>query len=117
MNELWVRVALVAGALALAGVIALMVRRRATARVRTVKTRGLEAGVYFFSAATCATCEQARTKLDSSLGPDGYKEFAWEHHPQIFTEYDIDQVPAVMIVDDGGRGRIHFGQPDLALGP
>lgn len=117
MNELWARVALVVGALALAAVISLIVRRRASAGIRSVKTRGMDSGFYFFSAETCATCEQARAKLDSSLGSDGYEEIAWEQHPEVFTEYGIDRVPAVMVVDDGGRGRLYFGQPDKALGP
>jgi hypothetical protein len=117
MNDLWVRLAVVAGALAVAGLIALITRRRTTAGVRTVRARDLAAGVYFFSSVTCGTCDQARTKLDSTLGADGYEEFAWERHPETFTELGVDQVPAVMVVDHGGRGRIYFGQPDRALGP
>ncbi|HEX6299124.1 MAG TPA: hypothetical protein VF148_01505 [Acidimicrobiia bacterium] len=117
MNELWVRVALVTGALAIAGVIALVRHRHVRAGVHTVNARSLDAGVYFFSSATCATCVQARAKLDSALGGKGYREFAWESEPDAFTQYGVDQVPAVMVVDDGGRGRVYPGQPDRALGP
>jgi hypothetical protein len=117
MNELWLRVALVAGALAIAAVIALITRRRASKEVRTVRAESLGAGVYFFSAATCDTCERARVSLDSKLGAGGYTELAWERHPDVFAEHGVDQVPAVMVVDDSGRGRVYLGQPDLAVGP
>lgn len=117
MSEIWIRTGLVIGALAAAGIIALIQRRRAAAPVRSVKTKGLAPGVYFFSSATCSTCDQAREKLESSLGADGYTEFAWDLHPDMFTELGIDQVPAVVIVDDAGRGRLHLGQPDRALDP
>jgi hypothetical protein len=117
MNELWLRVALVAGALVIAGVIAMITHRRAIEGVRVVRVTHLDPGVYFFSSASCSTCEQARAKLDSALGGSGYTEFAWEQHPETFAEYGVDQVPAVMMVDDARRGRISFGQPELALGP
>lgn len=117
MNELWVRVALVAGALAIAGVIALIRHRHARTGVHTVDAKSLDAGVYFFSSATCATCVQARAKLDSALGGTGYREFAWENEPDAFTRYGVEQVPALMVVDEGGRGRVYLGQPDRALGP
>jgi hypothetical protein len=115
MNDLWVRVALVAGALAVAAVITLIARRRASRKVRIVRAGGLDSGVYFFSASTCASCEQARVELDSSVGVAGYTEFAWERHPEIFSEYGVEQVPAVMVVDDAGRGRLYPGQPGGAL--
>jgi hypothetical protein len=115
MNELWLRVALVAGALAITGVIIILMRRRAAVGVRNVSAGGLDSGVYFFSAATCATCEQARAKLDSTLGVDGYEEFTWEREPEAFAEYGVEQVPAVMVVDEGGRGRVYRGQPDHAM--
>jgi len=115
MNDLWVRVALVAGALAVAAVISLIARRRASGKVRIIRASGLESGVYFFSASTCASCEQARAKLDSSVGIKGYTEFAWERDPETFSEYGVEQVPAVMVVDDAGRGRLFPGQPDRAL--
>lgn len=117
MNEIWARVALVGGALVIVGLIALIRHRHVRSGVRSVAGTGLGAGVYFFSAASCATCARARAKLDSALGVKGYEEFAWESDPETFTEYGIEQVPAVMVVDDGGRGRVYLGQPDRALGP
>lgn len=117
MSELWLRVAIVGGALVVAGLIALITRTRAANAIRTVRAEHLEAGVYFFSATTCETCERARDRLDSKLGASGYTEFAWEHHPDVFSEYGVDQVPAVMVVNHEGRGSLRFGQPDRALGP
>jgi hypothetical protein len=115
MSELWVRVALVAGVLAIAGATALIGRRRARQVVRIVRAPDLDPGFYFFSSTSCTTCDQARAKLDTTLGPGEYKEFVWEEHPEAFTEYSVDQVPALMVVDDSGRGRLHLGQPDPAL--
>ena len=109
MNEFWVRVAVVAGALAVAGVIISITRRRATVGVRTVSAGQLDAGVYFFSAETCATCEQARAKLDSTLGVGGFEEFTWEREPEAFAAYGVEEVPAVMVVDESGRGRVYLG--------
>ena len=114
MNDVWLRAALVAGALVIAGLIALISRRGANARVQIVQGTSLDPGIYFFSSATCATCEQARAMLDSKLGPKGYAELAWERHPEVFTRHGVEKVPAVMIVDDAGRGRIRFGVPDRA---
>lgn len=107
--------AVVAGALAVAGVIAVIRHRRASAQVPTVQARGFSPGVYFFSSVACPPCEQTRNTLVAALGTSGYEEFVWEHHPETFTEYGVDQVPAIMIVDDGGLGRIYFGQPDPGL--
>jgi hypothetical protein len=115
MNDLWVRVALVAGALAVGSVISLIARRRASGTVRIIRASGLDSGVYFFSASTCASCEQARVKLDSSIGVEGYTEFAWERDPETFSVYGVELVPSVMVVDDAGRGRLYPGQPDRVL--
>jgi hypothetical protein len=80
--------------------------------VRNVSARGLAAGVYFFSSEACSTCDLARSKLDRRLGEDGYTEFSWEQHPEVFTEHRVDQVPAVLVVGEGGRARLHLGQPE-----
>jgi hypothetical protein len=50
-----------------------------------------------------------------ALGRDGYAEIAWEAEPGPFENLPIDTVPAVMIVDDRGRGRLYTGQPDKVL--
>ncbi len=115
MDELWARVGLVAGALAVAGVVVLIQRSRATRAVRKVVETGLEPGVYLFTSATCSSCTQARERLEAKLGQDRFRELAWEETSQTFEELGVDAVPAVMVVDDRGRGRIYPGQPDRAL--
>lgn len=115
MDEIWVRVGLVAAALLLAGLIALGQRRRRNP-IRDVFPVSLEPGVYFFSAATCPTCSRARERLDQELGEGAYVEFAWEDYPGIFAELEVDAVPAVVIVSAPGRARLFPGAPDRALG-
>jgi len=115
MSELWVRIGLIAAAIAGVAVIALVQRRRAVGPVRAVETAGLAAGIYFFSSASCPTCRRAREKLDASIGDSGYDELVWEEQPGAFTDLGVDAVPAVMIVDHDGRGRLYPGQPERAL--
>ena len=115
MSELWVRIGLVAAALAMAAAIALIQRRRAVAPVRAVETGGLATGVYFFSSASCPSCRRAREKLDASIGASRYEELVWEEQPVAFADFGVDAVPAVLIVGEGGRGRLYPGQPERAL--
>lgn len=115
MDEIWARVGLVLGALAAAAAVIAIQRFRARRPVRTVETTDIEPGVYFFSSAACPTCEQAREKLDARLGRHGYTEYPWESHPGIFDALGVDAVPAVLVADEGGRGRLYPGQPDRAL--
>jgi mono/diheme cytochrome c family protein len=116
MDEIWVRIGLVAGALIVAGAVTAVLRARARQRpVREVDAAEFEPGVYLFASSTCASCHMARVKLDAALGVDGYVEMAWERDPGVFTALEVEAVPAVMIVSAGGRGRIFPGQPDKAL--
>jgi hypothetical protein len=115
MDEVWARAALVAGALAVAGVVVLVQRLRARPSPKTVGETGLDPGVYLFTSATCSTCAQARQTLQSALGGDRFHEFAWEEGSETFDQLGIDAVPAVLVVEPGGRGTIFPGQPDRAL--
>ena len=115
MDEVWVRVALVAGALAVAGVVVLAQRLRARPSVRTVVETGLAPGVYLFTSATCSSCAQARQTLQTELGEDRFCEFAWEEGSATFDQLGIDAVPAVLVVEPGGGGTVFPGQPDRAL--
>jgi hypothetical protein len=115
MDEVWARAALVAGALAVAGVVVLVQRLRARPSVRTVGETSLAPGTYLFTSATCAGCAQARQTLRTELGEDRFHEFAWEEGSAPFDELGIDAVPAVLVVDPGGRGTVFPGQPDRAL--
>lgn len=115
MDEIWARLGLVVGALAVAGCVILIQRWRARLPIRTVDVADAPPGVYFFSSSTCQTCERARAKLDARLGEDGYMEYAWEDDPGPFGDFDVDAVPAVVILEEGGRGLLYPGQPDKAL--
>lgn len=115
MDEVWARVGLVVGALAVAACVILIQRWRVRRPIRAVEVADKPPGVYFFSSSTCPTCEQARDKLDARLGEDGYTEYAWENDPGPFGNFDVDAVPTVVILEEGGRGRLYPGQPDKAL--
>ncbi len=115
MDEVWARAGLVAGALAVAGVVVLIQRSRARQTVRRVAATGLEPGVYLFTSTTCSSCIRARETLEAGLGEGRFRELAWEEASQTFEELGVDAVPAVMVVDGRGRGRIYPGQPDRAL--
>lgn len=115
MDEIWARVGLVAAALAVAGSIAVWQRGWGRARMRDVSVVTLEPGTYYFSSASCPTCAVAREKLDQTLGDRGYVEFSWEEDPGVFAEVGVDAVPAVLIVNRAGRGRLYPGQPERAL--
>lgn len=115
MDEVWARAALVVGALAVAGVVVVVQRLQARPSVRTIRATGLAPGVYLFTSATCAGCVQARQTLQAGLGEDGFGEFAWEEGSGVFDELSIEAVPAVLVVETGGRGTIFPGQPDRAL--
>jgi hypothetical protein len=83
--------------------------------LRTVGETSLDPGVYLFTSATCSTCAQARQTLQTELGGDRFHEFAWEEGSETFDQLGIDAVPAVLVVEPGGRGTIFPGQPDRAL--
>jgi len=115
MDEIWTRVGLVVGALVVAAGVASVQRWRAGGGARALSTQRLSPGIYYFSSASCAGCESARRKLDATLGEGGYKEMAWEREPGLFDELGIDSVPAVLVVGEGGRGRLYPGQPHRVL--
>jgi hypothetical protein len=115
MDEVWARIVLIAGVLAVAGGVALLRRRSSRRPVRDIEARGWSAGVYFFSSATCPTCDSAREKLDAQLGEAGYTEFSWERDSGRFRELAVDAVPSVAVVDESGKGRLYPGQPGRAL--
>ena len=115
MDEIWARVGLVTGALAVAACVISIQRWRARRPVRTVDVAAKAPGIYFFSSSACPTCDRAREKLDVRLGENGYIEHAWENDPEPFVDFEVDAVPAVVILEEGGRGRLYPGQPDKAL--
>lgn len=115
MGDVWLRLAVVGGALLVSGSIVLL-RRMRTRRIEVeYDSVPLGPGVYLFSSSTCSTCDRARDKLGSRLGGDAYREYVWEDHAELFSDLAIDVVPAVLVVGESGAARLYHGQPDRAL--
>lgn len=115
MDDVWVRIGLVAGALLIVGVTTFALRRRAAGPPRSLAATGLAAGTYLFSSNGCPTCESARVKLVGRVGEAGFKEIVWERDAGLFSELGVDAVPAVLVVDHDGSGKLYPGQPGRAL--
>lgn len=115
MDEVWLRVILIAGGFVLAGVVTVASRRRRRTAPRELETTGLKAGVYLMTSETCPDCGPVRSLLDETLGPDGYVEMSWEREPDLFQHLDVDVVPATLVVGDDGSGTMWPGPPDRAL--
>lgn len=113
MDEVWLRVAVVATAFLIAIGIALA-RRDNRRAVQTVSSPDLAAGVYLFTSEGCPTCDSARSKVVDSVG-ENFTELVWEREPKRFEALAVDAVPSVLIVDETGRGRLYPGQPRRAL--
>lgn len=115
MDEIWARVGVVTGALAVAGVVASIQRWRARRPVRMVGDTGLSSGVYLFTSTECDSCLRARESLDTELGPTGYHEIIWNDEADRFDSMGVDAVPTVLVVSQDGQGRLYPGQPDAVL--
>lgn len=115
MDEIWVRLALIAGAVAVAGSVALLQRSRSRDPVRRIESTDLAEGVYLFSSASCESCNRARDRLRERLGEAGYTELAWSEEPGVFEDVGVDAVPAVLVVNGDGRATLYPGQPDRVL--
>ena len=115
MDDVWVRVVLLAGTVLIAGGTTLVLRRREAGTLRQVSGTGLAAGIYFFSSTTCPTCRSAREKMVDRVGEVGFSEIVWEENPRLISELGVDAVPAVLVVGENGAGTLYPGQPDRAL--
>lgn len=114
MSEVWLRLVIVFGAVALSLLIILMTRRWPR-RSEAGDGRGLDPGIYLFTSATCSDCADARASLADILGDAGYVEIRWEEEPVLFTRLGIDGVPCTVVVGDDGLASLHPGMPDRAL--
>ena len=115
MDETWIRLGLISGALMIAGLAAMAQQRRSRGPVRPVAVGDLPPGVYLLSSATCEACGSARRKLDARLGSGNYTELTWEEDRERLESLGADAVPSVLLVEGGGRGRLFRGQPEPAL--
>lgn len=115
MDEIWARVGLVLGALAIAGIVVAIQRRGRRVPERDIEAPRLDPGLHFFSSRGCSTCDGARQKIINAVGESGFTEYVWEEDPGVFGELGIDAVPAVLVVREPGKGRLYPGRPDKAL--
>lgn len=115
MDEVWVRLGLIGGALAVAALATAVLRSRMMGRPRALVATGLEPGVYLFSSAACPDCSSVRRALVDELGEGGFLEMSWEQDPGTFHRLGVDAVPATAIVGSDGSATLWPGQPDQAL--
>ena len=113
MDEIWVRLALIAGALGITFVVILILRFRAKAP-RRLESTGLNVGVYLFTSSACPDCGPARDKLSEKLD-DGFVEMKWEEEPAVFEELGVSGVPATLVVEADGSGTLFSGQLEKVI--
>jgi hypothetical protein len=114
MSDVWLRLAIVAGAgLVSLGLVVML--RRSRSGPGSVGARGLSPGVYLFSSSSCVDCLTARGRLEQTLGPAGFVELLWEDEPELFAELGIDVVPYTVVVADDGSAARYPGAPEKAL--
>lgn len=115
MDEVWARLGLIAGALAVAGAATWAMRSRSKGAPRRIETTGLGPGVYLFTSAACPDCRHIRSRLTRELGEAGFVELEWEKEPGLFHDLGVGAVPATLLVAADGSGVIWPGPPDEAL--
>jgi thioredoxin-like negative regulator of GroEL len=127
--------AIVAGVLAIATVLGLLLRSR-TGRARVVTSRasdattvadlasreafGTAATLLQFSTPTCARCPATARQLDAvaasrsmAQGPDRVRriEIDLAERPELARRFDVMQTPTVLLVDGTHTVRARFGGP------
>lgn len=115
MDEAWVRLALIGGALVVAALATTIIRLRARGGPRRLHETGLAPGVYLFTSSACPDCSSVRRALTEALGEGGFEERSWESEPGVFHRLGVDAVPATMIVGEDGSGTVWPGRADDAL--
>jgi len=114
MDDVWLRLAIVVGVVAISLII-VIVMRRPPAASDDVDSGGLDPGTYLFTSSTCADCVGARALLEDTLGSGGYIEIEWENEPGLFAQLGIDAVPCTVVVGDDGAASVQPVMPDQAL--
>lgn len=115
MDDVWLRLGLIAGALAVAALATVVLRSRLKGRPRVLEATGLEAGIYLFTSATCPDCSSVRRTLIDEMGESGFVELSWEQEPGEFHRLGIDAVPATVVVARDGSATLWPGRADEAL--
>lgn len=114
MSEVWLRIAIIAGAVLVIVVVVAFMRPRRSGEIGG-STSGMAPGVYLFTSGTCADCVPAREQLLEKLGPGGFHEIEWEQDPDAFTRAGIDVVPCTVVVGLDGSATSFPGMPDPAF--
>lgn len=112
MDDIIGRVLVVAAVVAISLLIVRLLKGREAAPYRRIKSTGLSPGVYFFSSAACGDCGPVRTSLIERLGPEGFVEFSWERDPAFLEKLTIEGVPATLVVEESGHGRLWPGDAE-----
>ena len=115
MSDVWIRLLLVTGALALAVTIAYLMRRANRPKTRVFEQTGLYEGLYLFTSRGCPTCASARARLEDAFGPGTFEEMIWEDDPAVFAFIGVTEVPAILRVGPTGEGTYYPGRPREAL--
>ena len=115
MDEIWLRLGLIAGALAVALVVTLVLRARASAGPTRIEATGMAEGLYLFTSSSCGDCRSARKTMNETVGDAGFVEINWEEQPGIFHQIGVGAVPATMVVANDGSGTLYSGSPLRAL--
>jgi glutaredoxin len=78
-------------------------RRRPVLNSRSLTATGLPPGTYLLTSDGCDTCERARETL--TRRGRAYTELSWQKNPDVFERLQIDAVPSVIVIEEGGDGR------------
>lgn len=115
MDEIWLRLGLIGGALAVAALATMLLRVRVHGRPRRLEDTRLDPGVYLFTSAACPDCASVRRALTEALGANGFIEVRWEEEPGAFDRLGVDAVPATLVVESNGSGTLWPGRAKEAL--
>ncbi len=109
MSDPLVRLAIVLGVFAAAGLAAAVQRRGAGWRRTRRRFEGVDPGLVLFSSDTCGSCDRAAEVLAGLEQP--HRVIRYETQPQVFDRLDIRRVPSVAWIGSGGNGWISSGVP------
>ncbi len=109
MTETTIRLAVLAG-VAIIVFVFWWQARPDRARLTAVRRPDLVPGIYFFSSQTCGACAPARRVVRAELGARVH-EVRFEDHPGGFGAFQIEKVPTLLVVKDGGNAVLFEGVP------
>lgn len=114
MDEATLRLLLIGSAVVLVAVVVAVLRIR-QGRPTRVDAAGLDPGVYLFTSPNCLACRPAREAMVEARGEGGFTEVSWDQDRERFARLGVGEVPATLLVDPRGRGRLYRGVPRRRL--